>query len=102
MTIATALIYLLSAVLFMLGLQFLSSPKFARLGNWMAAAGMVLAVGWTIIVLYPSFTAAGLVICVAGVVIGSVAGTVGARAVKMTAMPQMVALFNGVGGGAAA
>jgi H+-translocating NAD(P) transhydrogenase subunit beta len=102
MTIATALIYLLAAVLFMLGLQFLSSPRAARLGNWMAAAGMVLAVGWTIIVLYHSFTLAGLVICVAGVVIGSIAGTVGARTVKMTAMPQMVALFNGVGGGAAA
>jgi proton-translocating NAD(P)+ transhydrogenase subunit beta len=102
MTIATALIYLLAAVLFILGLQFLSSPRAARLGNWMAAAGMVLAVGWTVIVLSHSFTFAGLVICVVGVVIGSVAGTVGARTVKMTAMPQMVALFNGVGGGAAA
>jgi NAD(P) transhydrogenase subunit beta len=102
MTIATTLIYLLAAILFVLGLQFLSSPRAARWGNWMAASGMILAVGWTIIVLYRFFTLAGLVICVAGVVIGSVAGTVGARTVKMTAMPQMVALFNGVGGGAAA
>jgi NAD(P) transhydrogenase subunit beta len=54
------------------------------------------------VVLWSSFTTAGIVICVLGVAIGAVAGTVGARRVKMTAMPQMVALFNGVGGGAAA
>jgi NAD(P) transhydrogenase subunit beta len=55
-----------------------------------------------VVLLRDQFTAAGVAICVAGVAIGSVAGTVGARNVKMTAMPQMVALFNGVGGGAAA
>ncbi len=102
MTIATALVYLLAAILFILGLLFLSSPRAARYGNWIAAGGMVLAVGWTGVVLYRSFTSAGLAICVSGVVIGGVAGTVAARKVKMTAMPQMVALFNGVGGGAAA
>src|SRR6266849_323647 len=102
MTIATALVYLLAAILFILGLLFLSSPRAARYGNWIAAGGMVLAVGWTVVVLYRSFTSAGLAICVSGVVIGGVAGTVAARKVKMTAMPQMVALFNGVGGGAAA
>jgi NAD(P) transhydrogenase subunit beta len=102
MTIATALVYLLAAVLFILGLLFLSSPRAARFGNWIAAGGMVLAVGWTVVVLYRSFTSEGLAICVSGVVIGGVAGTVAARKVKMTAMPQMVALFNGVGGGAAA
>ncbi len=102
MTIATALVYLLVAVLFIVGLLFLSSPRSARRGNGVAAVGMVLAVVWTVIVLRDSFTPAGLAICVAGVMIGGVAGTVGARTVKMTAMPQMVALFNGVGGGAAA
>jgi proton-translocating NAD(P)+ transhydrogenase subunit beta len=102
MTIATALVYLLAAVLFIAGLLFLSSPKSARRGNGVAAVGMVLAVAWTVVVLYGSFTPEGLAICIAGVVIGGVAGTVGARTVKMTAMPQMVALFNGVGGGAAA
>ena len=102
MTIATELVYLLAAVLFIVGLRFLSSPSSARRGNWVAAVGMVLAVAWTVIVLRDSFTPAGIAICVAGVVIGGVAGTVGARTVKMTAMPQMVALFNGVGGGAAA
>src|SRR5437899_6977575 len=102
MTIATALVYLLAAVLFILGLLFLSSPRAARHGNWIAAGGMVLAVGWTVVVLYRSFTIAGIAICVSGAVIGGVAGTLAARKVKMTAMPQMVALFNGVGGGAAA
>jgi H+-translocating NAD(P) transhydrogenase subunit beta len=102
MTIATALVYLLAAVLFILGLLFLSSPRSARHGTWVAAAGMILAVGWTVVALYSSFTLAGIVICVAGVVIGGLVGTVAARTVKMTAMPQMVALFNGVGGAAAA
>jgi NAD(P) transhydrogenase subunit beta len=101
-TIATALIYLLAAVLFIVGLKFLSSPRGARRGNLVAAAGMILAVGWTVVNLWSTFTAAGIVICVLGVLIGGVAGSVGARRVQMTAMPQMVALFNGVGGGAAA
>jgi H+-translocating NAD(P) transhydrogenase subunit beta len=101
-TIATALVYLVAAVMFIVGLKFLSSPRGARRGNWVAAAGMVLALGWTVVALRDTFTTAGIVICVTGVLIGSVAGTVGARNVKMTAMPQMVALFNGVGGGAAA
>src|SRR5262245_58667385 len=102
MTIATALVYLLAAIFFIVGLKFLSSPSGARRGNRVAAAGMVLAVVWTVVLLRDSFTPAGIAICVAGVVIGSMAGTVGARTVKMVAVPQMVALFNGVGGGAAA
>src|SRR5215471_5886762 len=102
MTIATALVYLLAAVLFIVGLKFLSSPRGARRGNTVAAGGMVLAVAWTVVLLRDRFTTAGIVICVLGVAIGAVAGTVGARRVHMTAMPQMVALFNGVGGGAAA
>ena len=102
MTVATAFVYLLAAVLFVVGLKFLSSPRGARRGNLVAAAGMVLAVAWTVVILRDAFTPAGIAICVIGVAVGSIAGTVGARRVKMTAMPQMVALFNGVGGGAAA
>ena len=102
MTIATAFVYLVAAVLFIIGLKFLSSPRGARRGNQVAAGGMVLAVGWTLVVLRDAFTPAGIAICVVGVAIGSIVGTVGARRVHMTAMPQMVALFNGVGGGAAA
>jgi len=101
-TIATAFVYLVAAVLFIIGLKFLSSPRGARRGNLVAAAGMVLAVAWTLVVLRDAFTPAGVAICIVGVAIGSIVGTVGARRVHMTAMPQMVALFNGVGGGAAA
>jgi len=101
-TIATAFVYLLAAVLFIVGLKFLSSPRGARRGNQLAAVGMVLAVGWTVVLLRDAFTPAGIAICTVGVAIGSIAGTIGARRVHMTAMPQMVALFNGVGGGAAA
>src|SRR5205814_7346374 len=99
-TIAIALAYLVAAVLFILGLRQLSSPKGARNGNFTAAAGMVIAIVATIPLL--RFTTAGLVIIGIGVAICAVVGTVGARIVKMTAIPQMVALFNGVGGGAAA
>jgi H+-translocating NAD(P) transhydrogenase subunit beta len=98
--VAITLAYLLAAVLFIIGLKQLSSPKGARNGNFIAALGMVVALGATIPLLH--FTQAGLVITAIGIVIGTVVGTVGARLVRMTAIPQMVALFNGVGGGAAA
>jgi NAD(P) transhydrogenase subunit beta len=102
MTVATGLVYLLAAVLFILGLRFLSSPRGARRGNWVAAAGMVLAVAWTVVLLRGSFTVGGIVVSAVAFCVGSAVGTLGARRVKMTAMPQMVAMFNGVGGGAAA
>jgi len=95
-----ALAYLLAAVLFILGLKQLSSPKTARNGNFTAAAGMVIALGATVPQLH--FTAAGAIIILIGVVIGAAVGTIGARQVKMTQIPQMVALFNGAGGAAAA
>jgi len=94
------LAYLLAAVLFILGLKQLSSPRTARNGNYTAAAGMVIALAATVPQLH--FTSAGAIIVVIGVIIGASVGTVGARQVKMTAIPQMVALFNGAGGGAAA
>ncbi len=95
-------LYLVAAVLFILGLKQLSSPKGARRGNWLAAIGMVIALLVTVVDFGSRFTPITIGIAVVGVVIGAVAGVVGARTVKMTAMPQMVALFNGVGGGAAA
>ncbi len=100
MNLLIALAYLVAAVLFILGLKQLSSPKGARNGNFTAAAGMVIAIVATLPLLH--FTRAGLAIIGIGVVIGGLVGTIGARMVKMTAIPQMVALFNGVGGGAAA
>jgi NAD(P) transhydrogenase subunit beta len=100
MTVWVSLAYLVAAVLFILGLIQLSSPKSARRGNQIAAVGMVIALGATIPLLH--FTTAGIVVTIIGIVIGVPIGAIGARQVKMTAIPQMVALFNGVGGGAAA
>ena len=93
------LLYLIPMVAFILALHFLSSPRHARLGNQIGAIGMLVAV---VVTLLKRDVVTGWWWMAAGAVIGSVIGVVGARKVKMTAMPQMVALFNGVGGGAAA
>jgi NAD(P) transhydrogenase subunit beta len=90
--------YLISAVCFIVALKALSSPKSARSGNLLGAAGAVLAVIITFVAYKPEHLAAILV----ALVIGTIAGVVGSRRVQMTHMPQLVALFNGVGGGAAA
>src|SRR5207247_5501357 len=95
-----ALAYLLAAVLFILGLKQLSGPRGARRGNQTAAVGMVIAMLATIPLLH--FTVAGIVVTVLGLAIGAPVGAISARRVHMTAMPQMVAAFNGVGGAAAA
>ncbi|MCP9487270.1 MAG: NAD(P)(+) transhydrogenase (Re/Si-specific) subunit beta [Gaiellaceae bacterium MAG52_C11] len=94
----TELLYLVSIVSFILALRFLSSPARARLGNQIGAAGMLLA----IVVTFAQTEVVGYGLIAVGMVLGGLLGVVGARRVKMTAMPQMVALFNGVGGGAAA
>lgn len=94
------LAYLVAAVLFILGLKQLSSPKGARKGNTTAAVGMIIALITGLIGLHPS--SGRVILMVIGVVVGLLVGTLSARKVKMTAMPQMVAAFNGVGGGAAA
>jgi NAD(P) transhydrogenase subunit beta len=93
------LLYLIPMAAFILALRFLSSPRHARLGNQIGALGMVVAI---VVTLFREDVVTGWWIMAAGGVIGAAIGLVGARTVKMTAMPQMVALFNGVGGGAAA
>jgi NAD(P) transhydrogenase subunit beta len=90
--------YLVCAILFIIGLRRLSSPATARSGNQLAAIGMAIAIAATLF--DERVLSFGWI--VVGAVVGGVAGAVGARRVKMTAMPQMVALFNGFGGGAAA
>ncbi len=90
--------YLVASILFIVGLKRLSSPAYARSGNLIAAAGMALAVIATLMA--PEMNHHGLMLI--GIAIGGVAGVVGARRVPMTGMPQMVALLNGLGGGAAA
>ncbi|HKJ93661.1 MAG TPA: NAD(P)(+) transhydrogenase (Re/Si-specific) subunit beta [Longimicrobiales bacterium] len=90
--------YLLAAVFFIVGLERLSSPTTARGGNLIGAIGMLLAMVATLLDTHIiSFTW-----IIVGVVIGSAIGAFLARWVQMTAMPQMVAVFNGFGGGASA
>jgi NAD(P) transhydrogenase subunit beta len=99
-----ALLLIGVAVLFILGIKFLSSPKTARVGNLVAAAGMLIGF---VILSKPDGSniwahGGNYLLIIIGIIIGLVIGALGAYSVKMTAMPQMVALFNGLGGGAAA
>jgi NAD(P) transhydrogenase subunit beta len=90
--------YLVAAVLLIVGIRRLSAPPTARSGNVIAAVGMTIAIVFTF--LDPDIDKYWLI--AAGMAVGTVVGVASARLVKMTAIPQMVALFNGVGGGAAA
>ena len=90
---------LIAAVLFILALKGLSSPKTARNGNLLGAAGAVLA---TVVLFFSGIKLSNLLLIIAAILVGSAIGGISARRVKMTQMPQLVALFNGVGGGAAA
>ncbi len=92
------LAYAAAAILLIVGIKRLSSPATARSGNWVAAAGMAVAVVVTLF--SPEIESYTLITL--GIAVGAVLGVASARLVRMTAMPQMVALFNGVGGGAAA
>jgi len=98
--------YLTSAFLFIIGLKFLSHPKRARRGNQLAAIGMAFAIVASFIFIWGGGVLregsnAGVLIIV-GILVGGLVGTLAARYVAMTEMPQMVALLNGCGGGAAA
>jgi H+-translocating NAD(P) transhydrogenase subunit beta len=97
----TFIAYLVAAALFIVGIRRLRRPETARSGNTLAAVGMVIALMATIFVA-DIHRALGAVEIGAGVLVGSVIGAVAAQRVQMTAMPQMVAAFNGVGGAAAA
>ena len=102
--IVTFFVYLVGSVTFILGLKFLSSPVSARRGNRLAATGMAIVVGWVFVTefLLRDGGLSTVWILAVGIPVGAVVGTLGARRVPMTAMPQMVAIFNGAGGGAAA
>ena len=91
-------IYLASATMFIFGIKLLGSPATARKGNLLAAAAMFIAVLVTLV----NLEVLNYGMIAAGIAIGAVIGAVLARTIKMTAMPQMVAIFNGVGGGASA
>ena len=91
-------LYIVAFILFIVGLRLLNHPSSARRGNIVAAVGMGFAVVATL--LYDFVGDFGLIAL--GVAVGTAVGVPAARGVRMTAMPQMVALFNGVGGGAVA
>jgi NAD(P) transhydrogenase subunit beta len=106
--ILTFLVWLVASVTFIFALKFLASPKTARTGNLLGAAGMTLIVLWTFFThdatspeADPGMFGNWWIIIVGGA-IGAVIGWFSAKRVAMTAMPQMVAIFNGAGGGAAA
>src|SRR3954467_7536369 len=92
------LLYIVAFSMFITGLRMLRGPRTAVRGNHVAAVGMAIAVVATL--LKPGV--GDWLLIVIGVGIGTAIGVPAARSVKMTAMPQMVALFNGVGGGAVA
>jgi H+-translocating NAD(P) transhydrogenase subunit beta len=94
---ALALLYLAAAACFILGLKRLGAPRTARSGNRLAAAGMLLAVVVTLIAADVSW-----VIVAGGIAVGAVVGGTLAIRVQLTAMPQLVAMFNGFGGAASA
>jgi NAD(P) transhydrogenase subunit beta len=91
-------LYIIAFVLFIVGLRMLRGPRTAVRGNYIAGIGMAIAVVATLI----SPGVGDFLLILAGIAIGTAVGVPSARSVKMTAMPQMVALFNGVGGGAIA
>ena len=89
------LVYLIAAVLFVVGLKGLTKPRTAVRGNFLGALAMLIAVVVTLVSQKFDFT-----LIIVGLLVGSVLGTIMAVRIQMTAMPQLVALFNGFGGGA--
>jgi NAD(P) transhydrogenase subunit beta len=97
------LCYLIASVTFILGLKMLASPLSARKGNLVAAFGMAVAIFGTIFLYEDNGQKLHNYIWIfLGLVIGTIGGTLSAKSVKMTAMPELVSLFNGMGGACAA
>jgi proton-translocating NAD(P)+ transhydrogenase subunit beta len=98
------MVYVLAAACFVAGLHLMNSPATARRGNQVSAAGMIIATAATLALLIRdgTVTGTGWTVLAAGALLGSAAGLWPARTVRMTAMPQLVSMFNAVGGGAAA
>lgn len=97
-------IFLATAACFVIGLHLMNHPRTARRGNAISAGAMAVAIAATVwlVIHEGTITTAGWLVLVSGGLIGAALGLYAAREVKMTAMPQLVSLFNAVGGGAAA
>ncbi|TCD55093.1 NAD(P)(+) transhydrogenase (Re/Si-specific) subunit beta, partial [Alloscardovia theropitheci] len=102
--IVTWFVYVLSAVLFVMGLHYMNSPKTARKGNTVSAVGMVVAIVMAFIHMAMTGVESpiAVIVLVVGIAIGALVGVWSALKVHMTDMPQLVSVFNTVGGGAAA
>ncbi len=101
-TLLLDIIYLVASVTFILGLKMLSKPESARNGNLIAAAGMTAAILGTIFLRNNQIPSIIYILLFAAIAIGTIIGWMTAKKVKMTAMPQLVSIFNGMGGGCAA
>ena len=98
MQVASFLAYIAAAALFVTGIRRLRTPETARSGNTLAAVGMIIALVATFLVVDIDATL-GWPLIVGGILLGGIVGAVSAQRVPMTGMPQLVAAFNGVGGG---
>ncbi len=98
------LVYVLAASGFVLGLHLMNNPASARRGNQVSTGGMITAIAATLAIIIHGnlISATGWIVMIAGALLGGAAGLYSARTVQMTAMPQLVSMFNAVGGGAAA
>ena len=98
------LVYVAAATCFVLGLHLMNTPATARRGNQLSTGGMVTAVAATLAIIIHAgiISVTGWIIMLTGALLGAAAGLYSARTVQMTAMPQLVSIFNAVGGGAAA
>src|SRR5690242_20007316 len=99
MNYLVTVLYIIAFAMFIYGLMGLTGPRTAVRGNWIAAAGMAIAVLATLIAIRDTHD---WCLIIAGLLLGVALGVPPARLTKMTAMPQLVALFNGVGGGTVA
>src|ERR1017187_5055578 len=96
------LVYVVAAACFVIGLHLMNSPATARRGNQVSTGGLGIAGAATLTLLIHdgTVTATGWIVLISGALIGSAVGLYAAQSVQMTAMPQLVSMFNSVGGGA--
>ena len=94
------ILYFISSILFILGIKMLSSPLIARRGNIISFLGMIIAIITTLS--YVEYEISSIIYIFSGITTGGILGLIFAKKVQMTSMPQMVAIFNGFGGGASA
>lgn len=97
-----AIIYLISSITFVIGLKMIGNPNTARNGNLIAAVGMVMAIGATLIFHEGEVAPIIYILIFGAIIVGTIAGWMTAKRVRMTQMPELVSLFNGMGGACAA